>query len=184
MKKRSNFILLQVASGENEEVPDAQDSTAKRELVAKIAAAYFRRNKVQLTELASLISTVYGTLDSLGKPAEDDTKRTPAVPIRRSVQPGHVVCLECGWRGQMLRRHLTAAHGLNPDEYRTRWGLPAAHPLTAPGYRERRADIAKLIGLGRNRGGARASNAHSGAQEADGDEAAATSSSPAEAADN
>src|SRR5438132_1143733 len=172
MKKRSNFILLQVASGENEEVPDAQDSTAKRELVAKIAAAYFRRNKVQLTELASLISTVYGTLDSLGKPAEEDTKRTPAVPIRRSVQPGHVVCLECGWRGQMLRRHLRAAHSLNRDEYRTRWGLPAAHPLTAPEYKERRADIAKQIGLGRNRGSAQASDAQTQARESVNDEPA------------
>jgi predicted transcriptional regulator len=58
----------------------------------------------------------------------------PAVPIRRSVQPGYVVCLECGWRGKMLRRHLTTAHQLNGEAYRARWGLSRDYPLTAPDY--------------------------------------------------
>ena len=73
---------------------------------------------------------------------------TPAVPIRRSVQPDHVVCLECGFRGQILRRHLRVAHGLEPAAYRARWKLPVDHPITAPVYSERRSTMAKDIGLG------------------------------------
>jgi predicted transcriptional regulator len=142
-------------------MPDAQDSTfTNRDLVAKITAAYLRRNKLRSDELASLISTIHETVVRLGKPAAADDPRTPAVPIRRSVGRDHVVCLECGWRGKMLRRHLTVAHGLNTDEYRGRWHLSAAHPLTAPEYRERRVGIAKLTGLGRNRAVAGAGAAH------------------------
>jgi ROS/MUCR transcriptional regulator protein len=73
----------------------------------------------------------------------------PAVPIRRSVQRDHVVCLECGYRGQVLRRHLRVAHGLDPAAYRVRWKLPVDHPITAPAYSERRSTMAKEIGLGR-----------------------------------
>jgi predicted transcriptional regulator len=83
----------------------------------------------------------------------------------------------------MVRRHLTVAHGLNTDEYRNRWRLPAAHPLTAPEYSEKRASMAKLVGLGRNRDAAPASNAHTGAQEPVNDEPAASTGS-AEAADD
>ena len=73
----------------------------------------------------------------------------PAVPIRRSVQHDHVVCLDCGFLSQMLRRHIRVAHGLEPAEYRVRWKLPTDHPITAPGYSERRSTMAKRIGLGR-----------------------------------
>src|SRR5258708_1240546 len=82
---------------------------------------------------------------------ETGTERTPAVPIRRSVHRDYVVCLECGWRGQMLRRHLTTGHELTVDQYRARWNLPREHPMTAPGYSERRSGLAKQIGLGRGR---------------------------------
>jgi ROS/MUCR transcriptional regulator protein len=74
---------------------------------------------------------------------------SPAVPIRRSVQPGFVVCLECGFRAQMLRQHLRVAHGFEVAQYRTRWSLPADHPITAPAYSARRSRLAKEIGLGR-----------------------------------
>jgi predicted transcriptional regulator len=74
---------------------------------------------------------------------------TPAVPIRRSVQSDYVVCIECGFRGQILRRHLRLAHGLDPAAYRVRWKLPADHPIIAPAYSERRATMAKEMGLGR-----------------------------------
>ena len=120
-----------------------------RELTANIVAAYVRRNQIGSDQLATLISTVHQALE---KPAAaTETERTPAVPIRRSVHPDYVVCLECGWRGQMLRRHLSTGHGLSVDQYRTRWKLPQDHALTAPGYSERRSSLAKQLGLGRGR---------------------------------
>ena len=123
-----------------------------RELTANIVAAYVRRNQIGSDQLGTLISTVHQALSRLRKPAaETEPERTPAVPIRRSVHPDYVVCLECGWRGQMLRRHLVTGHGLSVDQYRGRWKLSRDHPLTAPGYSERRSSLAKQLGLGRGR---------------------------------
>jgi predicted transcriptional regulator len=120
------------------------------EFTAKIVAAYVRRNLVPPDQLASLISTVHAALDALGKPAAAaEGPRTPAVSIRRSVRHDYVICLDCGWRGQMLKRHLSTAHGLSVEQYRARWSLPADHVMTAPGYSERRSTMAKRIGLGR-----------------------------------
>src|SRR5215813_454606 len=97
-------------------------------------------------------SSDHRALSGLRKPAaETETERTPAVPIRRSVHRDNVTCLECGWRGQMLRRHLTTGHGLSVDQYRARWKLPRDHPLTAPSYSERRSGLAKQLGLGHGR---------------------------------
>jgi predicted transcriptional regulator len=94
------------------------------------------------------------TLSDLGKPGEEVVERTPAVSIRRSVHRNYVICIECGWRGFMLRRHLSSAHGLTPIAYRARWGLSREHLLTAPAYSERRSSFAKQIGLGQHRRGA------------------------------
>ena len=134
-------------------MPDEPPSPSlDTELTTNIVAAYVRRNQIGADQLAALISTVHQALAGLGKPtAETEVKRTPAVPIRRSVHRDYVVCLECGWRGQMLRRHLTTSHGLNVDQYRARWNLPREHPMTAPGYSERRSGLAKQTGLGRGR---------------------------------
>jgi predicted transcriptional regulator len=118
---------------------------------AEIVAAYVRNNQLSGDQLASLISTVHQTLGQLGTPGESVEERTPAVPIRRSVHQDYVVCLECGWRGKMLRRHISSAHELTPAEYRTRWSLSREHPLTAPGYSEQRSALAKQLGLGRGR---------------------------------
>jgi predicted transcriptional regulator len=123
-----------------------------RELTSTIVAAYVRCNQIGADQLTTLISTVHHALAGLGKPvAEVSSERTPAVPIRRSVHRDFVVCLECGWRGQMLKRHLATGHGLSVDQYRARWNLPREHPITAPGYSERRSGLAKQIGLGRGR---------------------------------
>ena len=102
-------------------------------------------------QIAGLIATVHRTLSGLGTnaPAPLAEALTPAVPIRRSVQPDHVVCLECGYRGQMLRRHLSVAHGLEPATYRGRWKLATDHPLTALAYSAKRSAVAKELGLGR-----------------------------------
>ena len=96
-----------------EESPSA---SINRELTAKISAAYVRWNEIGSDQLATLISTVHGALAGLGKPAvEVNGERTPAVPIRRSVQRGYVVCLECGWLGQIVRRHVATGHGLSVE---------------------------------------------------------------------
>jgi predicted transcriptional regulator len=134
----------------------ADDSSAQKvdpSLVAEIVSSYVAQNSIAMDQVAGLIATVHRTLSSLGTnaPAPLAEALTPAVPIRRSVQPDHVVCLECGFRGQILRRHLRVAHGLEPAAYRTRWKLSADHPITAPLYAERRSTMAKQIGLGRPR---------------------------------
>jgi predicted transcriptional regulator len=132
--------------GEDLMMPDEQPS----EFTAKIVAAFLRRNQLGADQLASLITTVHAALQQLGKPAAEVViERTPAVTIRRSVQHDRVTCLECGWSGSVLRRHLTTRHRLTPDQYRARWKLPADHPLTAPDYSERRSTMAKQFGLGR-----------------------------------
>src|ERR1700681_2129337 len=102
------------------------------ELAAKIVAAYVRSNQVALDQLATLIATVRTALAGLGRPEEAvSSPRIPAVPIRRSVQHDRVTCLDCGWTGHTVRRHLTTRHGLTPDEYRPRWSLRRDHVLTA-----------------------------------------------------
>jgi predicted transcriptional regulator len=126
--------------------------STNRELTATIVAAYVRQNQIASDQLATLISTVHRALVGLGKPAtEAEVERTPAVPIRRSVHRDYVVCLECGWRGQMLKRHVATGHGLTVEQYRARWNLPREHPMIAPGYSEQRSSLAKQIGLGRGR---------------------------------
>jgi predicted transcriptional regulator len=127
-------------------------AAANQDLTAEIVAAYVRRNQVAADQLASLISTVHQALADLGKPASEAVvERTPAVSIRRSITANSVTCLDCGWKGQMLRRHLSTAHGLTVDLYRARWNLSRDHAMTAPAYSERRSGLAKQLGLGRTR---------------------------------
>jgi predicted transcriptional regulator len=127
-------------------------ASANRELTAEIVAAYVRRNQITADQLASLISTVHQALADLDKPAKEAVvERTPAVSIRRSVQRDFVVCIECGWRGKMVRRHLGTAHGLTVDAYRARWNLSRDHAMVAPAYSERRSTLALELGLRRTR---------------------------------
>jgi predicted transcriptional regulator len=88
-------------------------------------------------------------LAQLGPPNQIEEVRTPAVTVRQSVHHEYVVCLDCGYRGKTLRRHINSQHGLNRDEYLNRWGLRSDHPLTAPAYSEQRSTLAKALGLGR-----------------------------------
>ena len=135
-------------------MPDEPPSpTLDTELTTNIVAAYVRRNQIGADQLPVLISTVHLALVGLGKAApETEVEQTPAVPIGRSVHRDYVVCLDCGWRGQMLKRHLATGHGLSVEQYRVRWTLPREHPMTAPSYSERRSGLAKQIGLGHGRG--------------------------------
>jgi predicted transcriptional regulator len=118
-------------------------------LVTKIIASYVSHHDVGPEQIPELISSVHQTFDRLGKPAEPQGVPTPAVPLRRSVQRDVVVCLDCGWKGKMLRRHLSTRHGYTADQYLKRWGLASDHPLTAPAYSEQRSTLAKELGLGR-----------------------------------
>ena len=137
------MVYVPLEKGEDFNMPDEQPTASvDREFAARIVAAYVRRNQSGSDELASLISTVHRAITNLGQPAEVMSARTPAVSIRRSVQHDSVTCLECGWTGSMLRRHLTVRHRLTPDEYRARWRLARDHVLVAPAYRERRSTMA------------------------------------------
>ena len=118
-------------------------------LVAQIVRNYVAHNGIPSGELPNLIATVHRSLTELGKPGELPAL-SPAVAINRSYGSDFVICLDCGWRGQMLRRHLTTAHDLSREDYRIRWNLKDTHPLVAPGYASRRSALAKQLGLGRS----------------------------------
>jgi predicted transcriptional regulator len=123
-----------------------------KEQVAEIVAAYLRNNSVAPSDIPAVITQVYQSLARLGQSqAVEPEAPNPAVPIRRSVHPEYVVCLDCGAKAKMLRRHLLAAHNLTPADYRERWKLPTDYPLVAPIYAARRSEMAKAIGLGRRR---------------------------------
>ncbi|WP_207462115.1 MucR family transcriptional regulator [Azospirillum sp. SYSU D00513] len=122
-----------------------------RNTTALIVKQYVSNNPVAPNELSSLIHSVYTALTDIEKgttPEDIAEAAEPAVPIKKSVTPDHIVCLECGKKAKMLRRHLLTDHGLIPDEYRARWSLPANYPFTAPNYSKRRAVLAREIGLG------------------------------------
>ena len=126
---------------------DAQ--TVSPLLTAKIVGSYVRHNTLGASEVPDLIATVHRSLRELRRQAPVEEVLTPAVSVRQSVRHEYVVCLECGYRGKTLRRHITTRHGLSPNEYLQRWGLQPDHPLTAPAYSERRSTLAKELGLGR-----------------------------------
>jgi predicted transcriptional regulator len=119
------------------------------QLTAEIVRSYVRHYTVGAGQLSDLITTVHQALGELGQPNHPEELRTPAVSVRRSVHQDYVVCLDYGYRGKTLRRHISTRHGLSRDEYVMRWGLRNDHPLTAPAYSERRSMLAKELGLGR-----------------------------------
>jgi len=116
---------------------------------AMIVSSYVRHHTLRPEQLSDLITTVHHALSHLGQPIQTEEVLTPAVSVRRSVHHDYVVCLDCGYRGKMLRRHISTQHALNSDEYLKRWGLRSDHPLTAPAHSERRSTMAKALGFGR-----------------------------------
>jgi len=122
-------------------------------LTSDVVAAHVSNNSVSVDDVPALIEKVFGALAGLGaSPAQPAARPDPAVSVRSSVKPDHVVCLDCGKKMKMLKRHLSTDHGLTTDEYRQRWGLAADYPMVAPNYAEKRRDLAKKIGLGRKPG--------------------------------
>lgn len=122
-------------------------------LTADIVVAHVSHNNVAVSDIAGLIGVVHATMMGLGGPAVMVLERQePAVPIRNSVKPDYIVCLEDGKKFKTLKRHLMSNFGLTPDDYRAKWGLAADYPMVAPNYTATRSAIAFKIGLGRKRG--------------------------------
>ena len=118
-------------------------------LTAEIVAAHVSNNTVSVEELPTLINQVYRSLSSNGQPTELVLEKPqPAVPVKKSVFPDYIVCLEDGKRLKMLKRHLKTAYNMTPEEYRERWNLPPDYPMVAPNYARQRSKLAKEIGLG------------------------------------
>lgn len=132
------------------------EPSQKAELLAlttQIVTAHLGRTKVEAGELPGLIRQIYDSLAGTGGAAEapPPNRPDPAVPVKRSVTPEYIVCLEDGKKLKMLKRHLMTAYGMTPDQYRERWGLPADYPMVAPNYANQRRELAKQIGLGTGR---------------------------------
>jgi predicted transcriptional regulator len=123
-------------------------------MTADVVAAYVSNNTLPTAQLAEVINAVYASLKSLeghvAPPPPEVLK--PAVPIRKSVTPEFLICLEDGKKLKMLKRHLRSTYNMTPDDYRQKWGLSPDYPMVAPNYAERRSEFAKKIGLGRGTG--------------------------------
>ncbi len=118
-------------------------------LTEKIVSAHIANNAISSADLPNLIRAVYDALGNVRAAGETAPRPKPAVPIKRSVTPNHIVCLEDGKKMKMLKRHLKTDHNLTPKEYRERWGLPSDYPIVAPAYAKQRSALAKKFGLGR-----------------------------------
>lgn len=117
-------------------------------LTAEIVAAHVSKNTVVVGELPHLIQQVYMSLSHVGREQPAAQRPQPAVPVKKSVTPDYIVCLEDGRKLKMLKRHLKTAYNMSPEEYRDRWGLPPDYPMVAPNYAVQRSELAKQIGLG------------------------------------
>ena len=117
-------------------------------LVTEVVSAQLANNKTASSDVGSLIQSVYKALDELRTNRTPAELPKPAVPVKKSVTPDYIICLEDGKQLKMLKRYLRSTHGMTPEEYRKRWGLPADYPMVAPKYAEKRSKIAKSLGLG------------------------------------
>ena len=121
-------------------------------LVSEIVASYVSNNPVPVSELPAMIRSVHATLGGLTGMASSEgvTSQKPSVPIKKSITPEFLICLEDGKKLKMLKRYLRSRYGLSPDQYRTKWGLPSDYPMVASNYAALRSEFAKKIGLGRS----------------------------------
>ncbi len=131
-------------------MPKSENDTSTSVMVSEIVSAYVSKNSLPPSELPHLIKTVH---DALSSPDQGTSSAPePAVPIKKSIRPDYVICLEDGKKLKMLKRHLRTAYDMSPDEYRQKWGLASDYPMVAPKYAARRSELAKKIGLGRKAG--------------------------------
>jgi predicted transcriptional regulator len=127
---------------------DAPTTSNVLGLTAQIVSAHVSNNSVSTEVLPTLIQDVYRTLASVGREPAQPERPQPAVPIKKSVFPDHIICLEDGKKLKMLKRHLKTAYNMTPEQYRERWGLAPDYPMVAPNYARHRSSLAKKIGLG------------------------------------
>jgi predicted transcriptional regulator len=120
-------------------------------LASDIVAAYVSNNPVAVTDLPAMIKSVHATLGGLSgmEGVDFQTSQKPAIPIKKSITPEYLICLEDGKKLKMLKRYLRSRFKLTPDQYRAKWGLPADYPMVAANYAAKRSEFAKKIGLGR-----------------------------------
>jgi predicted transcriptional regulator len=128
---------------------DTNDQGVSLNRVTEIVSAYVSNNSVPTNQLSELITSVHQALKNVGEKPPETLK--PAVPIKRSVTPDYIVCLEDGKKLKMLKRHLRVSYNLSPDDYRKKWGLLDDYPMVAPKYAAQRSELAKKIGLGKLR---------------------------------
>jgi len=119
-------------------------------MTTDVVAAYLRHHSLPSAQITDIIHSVYRSLRNLDSDGAPIDALKPAVPIRKSIQPDYLICLEDGKKLKMLKRHLRSTYHLTPDQYRHKWGLPPDYPMVAPNYAEQRSAFAKKIGLGRN----------------------------------
>jgi predicted transcriptional regulator len=125
------------------------DQTTILECTTSIVAAYVANNTLHKEHLSALIADTFSSLARVNRPEVEPEKLTPAVSVKRSVQPDYIVCLEDGKKFKSLKRHLMSHYSMTPEEYREKWGLPADYPMVAPNYAAARSELAKKMGLGR-----------------------------------
>ena len=126
-----------------------RDTRELLELTTEIVAAHVSNNTVAVGDLPDLIQQIYRSLSTVGSNGVAAPERPqPAVPVRKSVTPEYIICLEDGKKLKMLKRHLKTAYNMSPEEYRERWGLGSDYPMVAPNYAAQRSNLAKKIGLG------------------------------------
>jgi predicted transcriptional regulator len=129
-------------------MPEQSESSGVHALTTKIVVSHVANNTVVAGDLPKLIQQVFDALSNISSGVASPARPRPAVPVKRSVTPDYIVCLEDGKKLKMLKRHLMTSYGLTPDEYRERWGLAADYPMVAPNYAAQRSALAKKIGLG------------------------------------
>lgn len=147
-----NFADCPSSSKERAVTEETSPNTDLIELTADVVSTYVSNNPVPVAELPGLIGQVHATLERVrgGSAVEEAAPvQKPAVPIRKSVTPDYIVSLEDGKKFKSLKRHLSTHHGMTPDEYRAKWGLPPDYPMVAPNYAAARSALAKTMGLGR-----------------------------------
>ncbi|MBM6581338.1 MucR family transcriptional regulator [Microvirga sp. BT689] len=123
------------------------------ELAADIVSAYVSNNSVPSSDLASLINDVHSALLRVGGGTVEVPVEAPkpAIPVKKSVTPDYIVCLEDGKKFKSLKRHLRTQYNMTPEQYREKWGLPVDYPMVAPNYAKARSELAKEMGLGQQR---------------------------------
>jgi predicted transcriptional regulator len=139
----------------NEETQEKVGQEDILRMTTEVVAAYVGNNELPAAQISEVIGAVHKSLSGLqgGAGESQAAPSKPAVPIRRSVTPDYIVCLEDGKKLKMLKRHIRTTYNLTPDEYRAKWGLASDYPMVAPNYAKQRSEFAKKIGLGRKRAG-------------------------------